>query len=113
MRVLADSSVWIEALRNRASATARGMAAMLGRKQIVTSVDVAGELAMGTLAERARFLANLAEMPQIPRGGACTRGRSVRGGVAPRLELERRRAHAPEPRGASAPDELPHHPRGS
>ena len=67
IRVLADSSVWIAYLRYRTGETAQQLQPMLAEKRIVMTIDVVGELAMGTLAERDRFLGNLSKMDQIPR----------------------------------------------
>lgn len=58
--ILADSSVWIDHLRR---ADAR-FSALLQTGQVLTHAFVIGELALGSLANRVRFLRLLDDLPQ-------------------------------------------------
>lgn len=58
--VLVDTSVWIEHLRS-SSSTLRGL---LRHSLVLTHAMVAGELALGDLAQRETFLHSLTALPQ-------------------------------------------------
>ena len=58
--ILADTSVWVEYFRN----SEPRMAAMLRAKRIRMHPFVTSELALGSLANRARTLADLRSLPQ-------------------------------------------------
>ncbi len=60
--VLADTSVWVEHLRSN-SAT---LADLLDRGQVLTHPLVIGELACGTLRQRATVLQLLSRLPAAP-----------------------------------------------
>ena len=59
--VLVDSSVWIEYLRNGDSTLER----LLGSLQVQIHPFVLGELALGSLRERATILDALANLPRV------------------------------------------------
>ena len=60
--ILVDSSVWIDHLRKPAS----GLSALLNEGLVACHPFVVGELACGHLHDRARVLADLALLPQMP-----------------------------------------------
>ncbi len=60
MRVLADTSIWIEYL----SSGNPGMGSLLERKAVALHPFVIGELACGNLKDRPGFLAKLRLLPQ-------------------------------------------------
>lgn len=60
--ILVDTSVWIDHLR-RANAA---LALALSEGEVCQHPFVTAELALGSLAERARFIAMLAYLPPIP-----------------------------------------------
>ena len=60
--VLADSSVWIDHFRG----TLDGLDALLDARSIVMHDHVLGELALGTLRDRAKTLGDLANLPRAP-----------------------------------------------
>jgi predicted nucleic acid-binding protein len=62
MRVLVDTSVWIDHLRRKES----GLAALLEEGQVVGHSAVIGELACGTLRDRDRVLSDLQQFPLVP-----------------------------------------------
>ena len=58
--ILADTSVWIEYVRSGEPA----FASLLNAEQILVHPFVLGELAVGSLKDRARFIETLRDMPQ-------------------------------------------------
>ena len=62
MKVLVDTSVWIDHLRRREL----GLRFLLELGQVVGHSAVVGELACGTLRERDRFLGDLQQLPSLP-----------------------------------------------
>jgi len=62
LKLLADSSVWIEHLRKADDELSRA----LGAKQIYVHQAVIGELACGTLARRAEVLTRLMHLSELP-----------------------------------------------
>ena len=58
--ILVDTSVWVDHLRRSSSA----LVALLGQGQVATHAFVVGELALGSLKHRDRFLNALQSMPQ-------------------------------------------------
>ena len=61
MRVLADTSVWIDHLRHNTDQ----LPWLLNKGRIVTHDYIIGELALGSLKDRAEFLVRLQELPRI------------------------------------------------
>jgi predicted nucleic acid-binding protein len=61
MRILADTSVWVEHFRRSDSRLVQA----LSRQQIVIHPIVIGELATGNLRNRARTLADLQALPPV------------------------------------------------
>ena len=62
MRVLADSSVWVEHLRHGNAE----MSVLLGKNVIRIHDFVIGELACGNLPHRDQFLGDLGKLPRTP-----------------------------------------------
>jgi len=62
MKVLADSSIWIEHIRHGL----REMDLLLKQKAMTVHPFVIGELACGTLPDRKRFLGDLAKFASAP-----------------------------------------------
>ena len=63
MRLLADSSVWMDHLRRRDET----LSAALRRGAVVTHPLVIGEIAMGSIKQPAAVLASLMELPEARR----------------------------------------------
>ena len=63
MRLLADSSVWIDHLRK----PDEFLSFALRRRRVVVHPFVLGEVALGSIAERAQVLQALAALPQARR----------------------------------------------
>ena len=61
--ILADTSVWVEHLRRGSPVLVR----LLEASQVVTHPFVIGELACGTLRNRASLVGDLQLLPSIPR----------------------------------------------
>jgi predicted nucleic acid-binding protein len=61
MRILADTSVWVDHFRRSDS----GLVQALTRQQIVIHPIVIGELATGNLRNRVRTLADLQALPRV------------------------------------------------
>ena len=62
MKVLVDTSVWIDHFRQRE----RHLVELLAAGQVVSHRAVIGELACGTLRERDRVLHDLQRLPELP-----------------------------------------------
>ena len=60
--ILADTSVWIDHLRHGNPT----LQAHLGNDRVVCHAFVVGELALGTLGNRAEILTDLNRLPQLP-----------------------------------------------
>jgi len=63
VKVLADTSVWIDHLRQ----SARPLCMLLDANEVLMHPAVAGELACGAIINRAAILALLAELPEAYR----------------------------------------------
>jgi predicted nucleic acid-binding protein len=62
MKVLVDTSIWIDHLRRNEPT----LAALLEVNHVVGHSAVIGELACGTLRERDRVLGDLQQLPSVP-----------------------------------------------
>ena len=73
MKLLADSSVWIDHLHAANEYFARALEA----KHIHVHQDVIGELACGTLANRVEVLTRLMRLPELPAAWAYSAFRNT------------------------------------